>query len=53
MGDRNDSDGQHPLGTLVSGYVYRFNNSLPWIILSISMVVLGAAIIVLIKDPEA
>jgi len=40
------------LGTLASGYVYRFNNSLPWIILSISMVVLGALIIVLVKDPE-
>lgn len=40
------------LGTLASGYIYRFNNSLPWIILSVSMVILGILIIVLIKDPE-
>ena len=40
------------LGTLASGYVYRFNNSLPWIILSISMVVLGVLMIVLIKDSK-
>ena len=40
------------LGTLASGYIYRFNNSLPWIILSVSMVVLGTLIIVLVKDPE-
>ena len=40
------------LGTLASGYVYRFNNSLPWIILSISMVVLGVLMIVMIEDPE-
>ncbi len=40
------------LGTLASGYVYRYNNSLPWIILSVSMVVLGVLMIVLIKDPE-
>jgi MFS family permease len=40
------------LGTLASGYVYRLNNSLPWIILSISMVVLGSLIIVMVKDPK-
>lgn len=40
------------LGTLASGYVYRFNNSLPWIILSITMVILGVMIIWLVKDPE-
>jgi len=39
-------------GTLLSGYVYRFNNSLPWIILSISIAALGILMIVLIKDPE-
>jgi MFS family permease len=40
------------LGTLASGYIYRFNNSLPWIILSVSMVVLGVLIMVMIKDKE-
>lgn len=40
------------LGTLASGYIYRFNNSMPWIILSISMVILGILMIVLVKDPE-
>ncbi|MBT3283092.1 hypothetical protein HN376_00035, partial [Candidatus Bathyarchaeota archaeon] len=39
-------------GTLLSGYVYRYNNSLPWIILSISMAALGVLMIVLIKDSE-
>lgn len=40
------------LGTLSSGYIYRYNNALPWILLSVSMVVLGVLMIVLIKDPE-
>ena len=39
-------------GTLLSGYIYRFNNSLPWVILSISIAALGVLMIVLIKDTE-
>ena len=39
-------------GTLLIGYVYRFNNSLPWVILSISIAALGVLMIVLIKDTE-
>jgi MFS family permease len=40
------------LGTLASGYVYRFNNSMPWVILSVSMVVLGILMVLMLKDPE-
>ena len=40
------------LGTLLSGYVYRFNNSMPWIILSASMVILGLLMIVKVKESE-
>jgi len=38
------------LGSLVSGYVYRFNQSLPWFILSGSLVVLGVLIILLVDE---
>jgi MFS family permease len=38
------------LGSLVSGYVYRFNNQLPWVILSAAIALIGVLMIVLIKD---
>jgi MFS family permease len=41
------------LGTLVSGYVYRFNNSMPWIILSVSMVALGLLMIIMVNEPKS
>lgn len=40
------------LGTLLSGYIYRFNNSFPWVILSFALAALGVLMIVMIKDPE-
>jgi MFS family permease len=39
-------------GTLLSGYIYRFNNSLPWVILSLALAALGVLMIVMIKDHE-
>lgn len=39
-------------GTLLSGYIYRFNNSLPWVILSLALAALGVLMIVVIKDHE-
>lgn len=40
-------------GTLMSGYIYRIDNQLPWMILSISAVIIGVLIIVLVKDAES
>jgi len=40
------------LGTLLSGYIYRFNNQLPWFILSGAMALIGVLMIVLVKDTE-
>jgi MFS family permease len=39
-------------GSLLSGYVYRFNSSLPWVILSASLVLLGALFITQIKESD-
>jgi len=40
------------VGTLLSGYVYRINNQLPWLILSGTLVLLGIMMIVFVKDTE-
>jgi MFS family permease len=40
------------VGTLLSGYVYRINNQLPWLILSGTLVLLGILMIVFVKDTE-
>ncbi len=39
-------------GTLLSGYIYNYNNSLPWMILSGALVILGVLFIALIKESE-
>ena len=39
-------------GSLLSGYIYRLDSSLPWIILSISLVVIGFLFITQIKEPS-
>ena len=38
------------MGTLLSGYVYRFNNQLPWMILSGALALIGIMIILFVKD---
>lgn len=40
------------VGTLLSGYVYRINKQLPWLILSGTLVLLGILMIVFVKDTE-
>ena len=40
------------VGTLLSGYIYRINNQLPWLILSGTLVLLGILMIVFVKDTE-
>ena len=38
------------MGTLLSGYIYRFNNQLPWMILSGAIAIIGVLMIVFVKD---
>jgi hypothetical protein len=38
-------------GTFVSGYLYAFDNSLPWAILSVTMSAIGVLVILLVRDP--
>jgi len=40
------------VGTFISGYLYGYDNSYPWLILSGALIVLGVAFIALIKEPE-
>jgi hypothetical protein len=40
------------LGTFISGYLYGYDNSYPWLILSGALIILGVAFIALIKEPE-
>ena len=40
------------IGTLLSGYLYKYNNSLPWLILSIALVIIGVLFILLVDEPK-
>lgn len=40
------------LGTLLSGYVYRYDPSLPWYILSVTLLVVGVLFILLVDEPS-
>ena len=40
------------MGTLLSGYVYRFNNQLPWMILSGAVALIGVLMILLVKETD-
>lgn len=40
------------LGTFLSGYVYRYNPSLPWYILSVALLVIGVLFIFLVEEPS-
>jgi len=39
------------LGTFLSGYIYRFNPSYPWYILSAALLVIGVLFILLVDEP--
>ncbi|MCW4011775.1 MAG: MFS transporter, partial [Candidatus Bathyarchaeota archaeon] len=40
------------LGTLLSGYIYNYNNGLPWIILAVALIVIGFLFILLVDEPK-
>jgi hypothetical protein len=39
-------------GVFLSGFVYSFDNSFPWLILSGAMLVIGVLFIILVRDPS-
>lgn len=40
------------IGTLLSGYIYNYNNGLPWIILAVALSVIGLLFILLVDEPK-
>jgi hypothetical protein len=40
------------LGTLMSGYVYRYNPSYPWYVLSVAFLVMGVLFILIVDEPK-
>ena len=40
------------VGSLLSGYLYGYDSSLPWLVLSGALLVLGVMFIVFVKEPE-
>ena len=39
------------IGAFLSGYVYGFDTSLPWLILTGAMLVIGVCFIIFVRDP--
>jgi DHA1 family multidrug resistance protein B-like MFS transporter len=39
------------IGTFISGYLYKFSNSLPWIILALSLAIIGILFIIFVNEP--
>jgi len=44
--------GLQTLGTFLSGYLYKLDNALPWVILSCTLAIIGLLFIVLVEEPE-
>jgi MFS family permease len=40
------------IGTFLSGYLYNYDNTLPWIILAIALVIIGILFILLVDEPK-
>jgi len=40
------------MGAFLSGYVYNYDSSLPWYILSCFLIAMGVLFILLVKEPE-
>ena len=40
------------IGTFLSGYLYNYDISLPWIILSVALVIIGVLFILLVEEPK-
>jgi len=39
-------------GSLLSGYVYKYNNSLPWMLLSGSLILFGIVFLVVVREAD-
>jgi MFS family permease len=44
--------GMQTMGTFLSGYLYRYDNALPWVILSGALAVIGVLFMVLVEEPK-
>ena len=40
------------VGTFMSGYLYNYNNSLPWKILTVALIVFGILFVLVVEEPE-
>jgi hypothetical protein len=40
------------LGMFLSGYIYRYNPSYPWYVLSVALLVIGVLFILLVDEPK-
>jgi len=40
------------LGTFLSGYLYRLDQSLPWVVLSAAVFITGLLVMLLVKEPR-
>ena len=40
------------LGSLLSGYLYGYDNSMPWLVLSGALAILGVLFVALVREPE-
>ena len=40
------------IGSLLSGYLYGYDSSLPWLVLSGALAILGVLFVALVKEPE-
>ncbi len=40
------------LGTFLSGYIYRYDNSIPWLVLSGALLILGVMFLIFVQEPE-
>jgi MFS family permease len=44
--------GMQTMGTFLSGYLYRYDNALPWVILSGALAIIGLLFMVLVEEPK-
>ncbi len=40
------------VGTFLSGYVYNYDNAMPWLVLSGALAVIGVLFILLVEEPK-
>ena len=44
--------GLQTIGLFLSGYIYNYNNSFPWLIMSVSMFVFGVLFLIFVEEPK-